>query len=99
MDFPLMSALLLVFDAARIPFHWTIRWPMVVGAFTNSSLFLLQAIFPQLEAPALAEGLSLLLCRPHTLASIVITTYGFAGAAVTTLLATFRNAPDNAQSS
>jgi len=45
------------FYAARIPLHWTVRWAMVIGAFGNSSLFLMQAIFPVLDSPVPAEGL------------------------------------------
>ena len=47
-DFLLMTALILGFYAARIPLHWTVRWAMVIGAFGNSSLFLLEAMFPDI---------------------------------------------------
>ena len=42
----LMSALIFGYYAAKVQFPWHVRWAMVVGAFTNSSLFLLMAIFP-----------------------------------------------------
>lgn len=90
-DFLLMTALILGFYATKIPFHWTVRWSMVVGAFTNSSLFLLQSIFPALDATPPAEGLFPLVFRLYLMASLSIATYGFAGAAVTTLFATFRS--------
>jgi hypothetical protein len=93
-DFLLMTALILGFYAVKTPFHWTIRWSMVIGAFTNSSLFLFMAIFPVLDAPVPAEGLLPFLFRLYLMASLPITTYGFAGAAVTVLRATFRDAPD-----
>ena len=48
-DFLLMSALILGFFATRVPLLWHVRWAMVVGAFTNSSLFLLFAIFPSTD--------------------------------------------------
>jgi hypothetical protein len=93
-DFLLMSALILGFYAVKTPFHWTIRWSMVIGAFTNSSLFLFMAIFPALDSPAPAEGLPPLLFRLYMMASLPLTTYGFAGAAVTALRASFRDASD-----
>jgi hypothetical protein len=45
-DFLLMTALILGFYAARVPLHWSVRWAMVISAFGNSSLFLLQSIGP-----------------------------------------------------
>ena len=55
-DFLLMSALLLGFYGARTPLAWPIRWSMVVGAFTNSSLFLLMALFPRSTRPRRPRG-------------------------------------------
>lgn len=92
-DFLLMAALIFGFYAARVPLHWTIRWAMVVGAFTNSSLFLLQAIFPVLDQPTPADGLLPSLFRIYLMFSLPTATYGFGGAAVTVLLSTFRRAP------
>lgn len=91
-DFLLMTALILGFYGARVPLHWTIRWAMVVGAFTNSSLFLLQAIFPELDQPTPAEGLIPSLFRIYLMISLPTATYGFGGAAVSVLLSTFRPA-------
>ncbi len=93
-DFLLMTALILGIYAARAPLHWTIRWAMVLGAFTNSSLFLLQAIFPALETPAAAGGLGEAFLI-YLLASVTMTTYGFGGAAVTILRWSFRKAASN----
>jgi hypothetical protein len=91
-DFLLMSALLLGFYGARIPFAWPVRWAMVVGAFTNSSLFILQAAFPILDGPP-AEGWIPVLFGVYLKASIVTTTFGFAGACLTVLRASFRPKP------
>jgi hypothetical protein len=88
-DYLLMSALLLGFYGARTPLAWPVRWAMVVGAFTNSSLFLLMAIFPALDAPAPPEGAMGHIFGAYMLASIVTTTFGFAGAAITVLRASF----------
>lgn len=90
-DFLLMTALILGFYAARVPLHWTIRWSMVIGAFTNSSLFLLQAMFPVLDSPAPAEGLPPMIFRLYLMSSLSITTYGFGAAAITVLWSTFRS--------
>lgn len=92
-DFLLMTALILGIYAAKAPLQWTLRWSMVLGAFTNSSLFLLQAIFPALDAPVPAEGLFGEAFRLYLLASITMTTYGFGGAAIAILWWTFRSSP------
>jgi hypothetical protein len=94
-DFLLMTALILGFYAARIPLHWTVRWAMVVGAFGNSSLFLLQSIFPLLDTPVPADGLFPTIFRLYQMGSISTTTYGFGGAAITVLWSTFHGAPGN----
>jgi hypothetical protein len=89
LDFLLMSALLFGFYAAKVPLPWHVRWAMVVGAFTNSSLFLLQAVFPMLDAPVPAEGLLPAAFRLFLMTSITITSYGFGRGAVIILLSTF----------
>lgn len=95
-DFLLMSALILGFYAARVPLPWHVRWAMVVGAFTNSSLFLLQAIFPALD-PTLAGTVP----SPggwgqaygiYLFASILTTSYGFGKGAVIVFRSTFKSA-------
>lgn len=78
-DFLLMTALILGFYAAKVPLPWHVRWAMVVGAFTNSSLFLLMAVFPALDNPDLPPPM---LFQTYLLASIVVTSYGFGKGAV-----------------
>jgi hypothetical protein len=90
-DFLLMTALILGIYAAKVPLRWTIRWSMVIGAFTNSSLFLLEAIFPVLDSPVPAEGLLPMVFRLYLMGSLSITTYGFGAAAITVLWSTFRS--------
>lgn len=94
LDFLLMSALLFGFYAAKVPLPTPVRWCMVVGAFTNSSLFMLQAMFPSLDSPTPAEGFFPGVFRVYLLASLLITSYGFGRAAVVVLLSTFRDLPD-----
>ncbi|MBP1148300.1 MULTISPECIES: hypothetical protein [Methylocaldum] len=91
LDFLLMSALIFGFYAARVPLPWHVRWAMVVGAFTNSSLFLMQAMFPVLDTPTPSDGLFPAAFRLFLLASIVLTSYGFGKGAVIVLRSTFRN--------
>ena len=67
----------------------------MVGAFGNSSLFLLQALFPVLDAPVPTEGVFPALFHLYLMGSIVTTTYGFGAAALTVLWTTFRAAPSN----
>ncbi len=89
LDFLIMSALILGFYAARISLPWHVRWAMVVGAFTNSSLFLLQAIFPVLDSPTPPPGLLPQLFQLYVLASILTASYGFGKGAVIVLRSTF----------
>jgi hypothetical protein len=92
-DFLLMSALILGFYAARVGLPWHVRWAMVVGAFTNSSLFLFYAIFPTLD-PATEiyapDGVWFGLFNIYLYSSLIITSYGFGKGAVLV----FRNSLD-----
>jgi len=86
-DFLLMTALILGIYAAKVTLPWHVRWAMVVGAFTNSSLFLLMAIFPSLDSPTSPPPE---LFKLYLLASILTTSYGFGKAAVYILKSTFK---------
>ncbi|UOA09144.1 hypothetical protein [Methylobacter sp. S3L5C] len=89
-DFLLMSALILGFYAAKVPLPWHVQWPMVIGAFTNSSLFLMQSMFPVLEAPA--EGIFSMAFRIFLMLSLTITTYGFGMGAIIIFRSTLKTA-------
>lgn len=86
-DFLLMSSLILGFYAAKVTLPWHVRWAMVVGAFTNSSLFLLMAIFPALDNPTAPPPQ---LFQMYLFASIITTSYGFGKASVIVLRSTFK---------
>ncbi len=88
-DFLLMTALILGVYAAKVPLPWHVRWAMVVGAFTNSSLFLLMAIFPSLDNPAVQPPP---IFGVYLLTSIIMTSYGFGKASVIVLRSTFKQA-------
>lgn len=88
-DFLLMSALLFGIYAAKTPLAPHVRWSMAVGALTNPSLFLLAAIFPELDTAAPGDGLMAASFGLYRMASILITTYGFGAAAIAIFLATF----------
>lgn len=92
-DFLLMSALIFGFYAAKVPLPWHVRWSIVIGAFTNSSLFLLMSIFPVLLDPKAEnfapEGLFPVLFRLYLFASLCITTYGFGMGAIIIFRSTF----------
>jgi len=92
LDYLLMSALLFGFAAAGIGLPRLVAWAMVVGACTNSSLFLLMALFPHLDGPQPQADGWLLLFKLYTFASIVTTSYGF-GRAACCLLAWTRQRP------
>ncbi len=89
-DFLLMSALILGFYAAKVPLPWTVRWAMVTGAFTNSSLFLLMAIFPVLDSPVPIDNIATSLFKIYLFASLIITSYGFGKASVIVLRSTLQ---------
>lgn len=89
LDFLLMTALLLGIAATRITLPWHVRWAMVVGAFTNSSLFLLQALFPALDGGAPGQGVVEATFLAYLMLSLVVTSYGFGRAAVLVLRSTF----------
>jgi hypothetical protein len=93
-DYLMMSALIFGFYGARVPLHWSVRWAMAVGAFTNPSLFLLQAIFPLLDSPVPADGPLPSLFRIYLMISLPIATYGFGGGAISILWSTFRRTED-----
>jgi len=90
LDFLIMSALIFGFYGARSPLPWIVRWAMGVGAFTNSSLFLLMALFPGLDPTTPAPGPFTPVYLAYTLISITITSYGFGKGAVTVLKSTLR---------
>jgi len=87
LDFLLMSALLFGFYAANVRLPWHVRWAMAVGAFTNSSLFLLQSIFPELNPPT--NDVFSMLFRLYSMLSISVTTYGFGRGAIIVFRSTF----------
>jgi hypothetical protein len=89
-DYLLMSALIFGFYAARVHLHWSVRWAMAVGAFTNPSLFLLQAVFPVLDSPVPADGLLPSLFHIYLMISLPIASYGFGAGAISVLWSTFR---------
>ena len=91
-DFLLMSALILGFYAARVPLPRPVRWAMVGGAFTNSSLFLLMALFPSLEPDSGAKGPHVVLFLTYEMASLLMTSFGFGRACVVVFKSTFRKA-------
>lgn len=90
-DFLIMSSLIFGFYAAKVSLPWHVRWAMVVGAFTNSSLFLLMAIFPALDSHTVPPPQ---IFQLYLLASIITTSYGFGKAAVIVLRSTFKGGSD-----
>ncbi|CAI8732331.1 MULTISPECIES: hypothetical protein [Methylococcus] len=90
LDLLLMSALLFGFHAAKILLPRPVSWAMVLGAFTNSSLFLLQAIVPALDAPPAPGNSAQAAFGLYAVASVTLTSYGFGRAAVIVLCSTFK---------
>lgn len=87
-DFLLMTALIFGIAASRVRLPWHVRWAMVIGAFTNSSLFLLMSIFPALDNPELPPPM---LFQIYLFASLTTTTYGFGKAAILILKSLLRH--------
>lgn len=88
-DFLLMTALILGIYATKTSLPWHVRWAMVVGAFTNSSLFVLMAIFPALDSPTPPSGFFPSLYKVYLYSSLILTSYGFGKAAMLILFSTF----------
>lgn len=88
LDFLLMSALILGIYATKVALPWHVRWAIVVGAFTNSSLFLLQALFPALDSPTPPAGFVSIGFFAYLMASLTLTSYGFGRAAMIVLRST-----------
>ena len=86
-SFLLIAALIFGMYAARVPLSWHVRWSIVVGAFTNSSLFLILSTFSFLEIED--EGFIARTFQFFMFASMVVTTYGFGMGAITILRSTF----------
>jgi hypothetical protein len=97
-DFLLMSALIFGVYSAKVPLPSHVCWAMVIGAFTNSSMFLLMSMFPiLLDAKAedfAPEGMFPMLFHVYLFASISITTYGFGRGAVIIFQSTFKALSD-----
>jgi hypothetical protein len=87
-DFLLMSALIIGFYSTRIALPQSVRWAMVIGAFTNSSLFLLLAMFPVLDSPSAPDSTLASVFRVYLFASLLTTSYGFGRGAMTVLKST-----------
>lgn len=90
-DFLLMTALILGIYATKMLLPWHVRWAMVIGAFTNSSLFVLMAVFPSIDSPAPPAGFFTTLYKVYLYSSLILTSYGFGRAAVLILLSTFED--------
>lgn len=88
-DFLLMTALILGVYATKTLLPWHVRWAMVIGAFTNSSLFVLLAMFPAIDSPTPPAGFFPALYKVYLYSSLILTSYGFGRAAVLIFLSTF----------
>ncbi len=92
LDFLIMSALILGYYAAKITLPWHVKWAMVIGAFTNSSLFLMYALFPVLDPihdSFKPVGVGASLFNVYLYTSLLMTSYGFGKGAVIILTSTF----------
>jgi hypothetical protein len=78
-DLLLMSLLLMALYGTRIPLPEAACWMMIVGGFTNPSLFLLRALNPNPKKSMMRKA--------YRLASFLITTTGFLWAGVSVLMA------------
>jgi len=98
LDFLIMSALILGFYATKVRLPWHVSWAMVIGAFTNSSLFLLYAVFPMTDPLSeLYQEMEFwsLAFTIYLYSSLLLTSYGFGKASVVVFKSTF-TADENA---
>jgi len=79
LDFLIMGAIILGFYGARVPLPWHVRWAMVIGAVTNSSLFLLGSMHMAPPGGLLAAY-----------SSVSLTTYGFGMASILVVRSSLR---------
>lgn len=93
LDLLVMSALILGVYATRTALPWHVRWAMVIGAFTNSSLFALQAIFPSLDSATPPNGFWPSLFEFYLFASLLTTSYGFGRASALVFKSTWMQKP------
>jgi hypothetical protein len=92
LDFLIMTSLILGFHASKVSLPWHVNWAMVIGAFTNSSLFMLFAIFPAIDPVSehfVPGGAGSGLFNVYMYTSLIITSYGFGKGAVLVLKASF----------
>lgn len=92
LDFLIMSSLIFGLAATHVPLKPIFKWFMVIGAFTNSSAFLVFAIFPISDPASDLYATDLLandIFKFCQYISFLITTIGFGGAAVTVFKSTF----------
>lgn len=94
-DFLLMTALIFGIYSTRTSLPWHVRWAMVIGAFTNPSLFVLQALFPVIDSAEPPAGFFPTLFLVLLFASLLTTSYGFGKAAVFVLKSTWPADPVN----
>jgi hypothetical protein len=87
-SFLLIAALIFGIYAAKVPLPWHVRWSIVIGAFTNSSLFLFMSAFPILEFQM--GGWLERIFQGFMFSSMIVTTYGFGMGAVIIFRSTFR---------
>lgn len=88
-SFLLIAALIFGMYAAKVPLPWHVRWSVVVGAFTNSSLFLILSAFSFLEIED--EGPAAMAFQLFMFTSMVVTTYGFGMGAIIIFRSTLSN--------
>lgn len=81
LDFLMMTMLLLGFYCVRVPLPAMARWPMAIGSITNPTCFLIESLYESFPGPAY-----LVFVYP----SIILTTIGYALAAITLLRWTLR---------
>lgn len=93
LDLLVMTALILGIYATRTALPWHVRWAMVVGAFTNSSLFALQAVFPSMDSATPPPGFWSSAFQLFLFASLVTTSYGFGRAAALVFKSTWADRP------
>jgi len=91
LDLLIMSALLLGFYGSRVPLPRISAWAMAIGAFANSSLFLLMALFPTMD-PTIEQSAHWTqdIYETYQFLSLTLTTFGFATASIAVFRQTLR---------
>ncbi len=94
LDFLIMGAIIYGISATKIKLATIVKWCMVIGAFTNSSIFIIFVIFPVTDPGSetfVFDSVANIIFKYVRYLSFIITTVGFGGAAISIIRTTIKH--------